>query len=117
MPTSDIGLVGSDAANVIRILAHYVLAQIRQRLPHFTGVLLVHTEHNGLCKRVSLLQKASQMLSDGICSCSKRNHPLEVLRLIFVVWNLATIAVQFCLARTPSGCVPVRDDAMDAVGC
>src|SRR5439155_24632113 len=69
----------------------------------------------GLGKTVGLFQEVCQMASDGLGSRAQRDDPLKVLRVIFLIGNLATIAIEIALARPPTGRIPSRDDSVDTV--
>ena len=69
-----------------------------------------------LAKRSVFLQEVGEVPGDRLGARAQRDDPLEVLRPILVVGNLAAVAVELALARPPAGGVPVGDDAMHAVG-
>ena len=110
-PSSD-----GDAADVVGVLGDQVGVEVVQRPPHLVGVLLVDAEDDGLGEAVGLLRKSGQVLGDGLGAGTQGDDPLEVLGVVFVVGDLAAVAVELALARPPAGGVHVGDDAVDAVG-
>ena len=56
------------------------------------------------------------MFGDGLRTRAKRNHALEIPSLVFVIRNSTPIPVAILLAWPPASSVPLRDDAVDAVG-
>src|SRR2546422_709756 len=110
MAASDLPLVGSDTADVVRILLHQVGIQIVQRPSHLVGVLLINAEDEGFSEAVGLLEKLRQVTGDRLRAGTQRHHPLEVLGLILFVRNLTAIPVKITLARAPPGSIPGADD-------
>ena len=83
---------------------------------HFVGVFLVDAEDDGLGEAVGLFQEIGEVAGDGFGAGSERDDALEVGRLIFVVGNLAAVAVEVAFARAPAGGIPFGDDAVNAIG-
>src|SRR5262249_34833456 len=78
-------------------------------------MLLVDAEDDRFCEPVRLLQELCQMASDPFRPRSERYNALKVLRLVLVIRDGAAVPVEFVLARTPAGRVPLGDDTMNAV--
>jgi hypothetical protein len=65
---------------------------------------------------VRLAEKAREVPGDGLGSGLESQDPLEVRRAIRAVGDLAAVAIQFALTRSPTGGVRRGYDAMDPVG-
>ena len=113
---ADVAFVGGHAADVVRMLLHEVGVQVVERPAHLVGVLLVDAEDDGLGEAVGLLEELGQVPGDGLGAGAQGDDALEVLGLVFVVGDLAAVAVELALARPPAGGVAGRDDAVHAVG-
>ena len=116
MASTDVSFIGGHAANVIGKLLHEIGIQIVERRFHFKRMFLIHAEDDGLGKAVGFLEEVCQMPRNRQGTRAQGNHALEVFGLVFVVGNLAPIAVNFVFARSPARCVPLGDDTVDAVG-
>src|SRR2546428_11854899 len=117
MPTTDLPLFSRHATDIIRILLRQIAIQIVQRPSHLVGMFLVHAEDDGLRDPVVLLEELGQVAGDGFRPRAQGYDPLKVLRVIFLIGYLATIAIKIALARTPAGCIPRRNNSVDAVRC
>src|SRR5688572_15419824 len=115
MAASDLALVGCDTGHIVRVLRHEVSIEVHQSFAYFGGVLLIDTEDNGLGEPTSFFQKVRQVPRNCVRARTQGYDALEVPRLVLVVWDGATVSVEFISARTPAGGVPLRDHAVNAV--
>src|SRR5581483_8649049 len=90
--------------------------EVDQRLAQRGCVLLVHTKNDGFGKSIGLFEKVSQVLRNRLGACAQGDDTFEISGLVFVVRNLAPVAVNFILARSPTRCVPLGEYTVDAVG-
>jgi len=79
-------------------------------------VFLIDAKDNRLGKAISLFEELSKVMRNRVRASAKCDDALEILSLVFVVRDRPTEAVNFVSARPPTRSVPLRDDAMDAVG-
>src|ERR1035437_7099701 len=80
-------------------------------------MFLIHAKDNRLGKAVSFLEKIRQMPGDSLRAGAEGDAPLKIGCGINLVGNFAAVTVEVVLARSPTGGVPLRDDAMHAIGC
>ena len=114
---ADVAFVGGDPADVVADAAATRSAfRLFRAAAHLVGVLLVHAEDDGLGEAVGLLEELGQVPGDGLGAGPQGDDALEVLGLVFLVGDVAAVAVQLVLARPPAGGVPLGDDPVHAVG-
>ena len=105
---ADASLVRGDAADIVGILLHQVGVEIVERAAHLVGVLLVDAEDDRLGEAIGLFQEVGEVAGDRFGAGVERDGPLEVLRLVLLVGDLAAVAIELALARAPAGGVPRR---------
>ena len=114
--TPNVAFVSGDAADVIGKLLDEVGVQVVKRRAHLGGVFLIHAKHDGFGETVGLLEEICEMPGDSLRAGAKGHASLEIGRGINFVRDFAAVTVEFVLARSPTGGVPLRHDAMHAVG-
>src|SRR5665213_825005 len=110
-------LVGRHAADVIGVLHGKIDISIVECAAHVVGVLLIDAEDDGLREAILLEHELGEVGGNRFGARPQRDHPLEVLRLVFVVGDRPAIAIEFVPAWPPPGGIPFRNDAMHAIGC
>ena len=115
MAATNITFIGGYATDVVRILSDKVAIEIIQRLSHFRRVFLIDTEDDCFRETIRLVHEIGEM--PAIASVRFRNATirLEILGLIFLVWNFATVSINIVFARPPTRRVPLSDDTVDSI--
>ena len=75
---ADVALVGGDAADVVGMIADQIVVEPRQLMLHLQGVLLIHTEDDGLGEAIGGAQKPGERPGDGMGAGADGDDPLEV---------------------------------------
>jgi hypothetical protein len=103
VPAADIALISCHAADIVRVLPHQVGVEHDDGLAHLGRVFLVDAEYDRLGEAVGVVRERVEMFRDRLGSGEWGDDALEIIRAVFVAGNLASIAVEIALSRSPAG--------------
>lgn len=91
-------------------------AGVDQGLAHAFGVVDVFAEDNGLGVAIGGLEKLGDFRGDQLGALVENEVAVHVALVVFAVFNLEAVSVNFAGFRTPAVEVSVEPDAHDFIG-
>ncbi len=116
MPAPDSAFVGSDAADVIRIIPRQIAVQVVQGHLHFAGVFLIHAKNDGFIRATGLFQEVGKMFCHSLSAGAQGYATFKIGGGVFLVGNFPAIAVKLVPARSPASGIPLGDDSVNTIG-